>query len=103
MPALAAMPERGARMPILTGPDWAMAGANTPCGSASALALAMDFNTVRREIVMACSLVVRLIRMPRERQPAAACGSAFPARELTAFCRAAACRPAVPYNPSGAF
>ena len=61
MPALAAMPERGARMPILTGPDWAMAGANTPCGSASALALAMDFNTVRREIVMACSLVVRFI------------------------------------------
>ena len=61
MPALAAMPVRGARMPILTGLAWAMAGANTPGGSASALALAMDFKTVRREIVMACSLVVRFI------------------------------------------
>jgi hypothetical protein len=29
-PALAAIPERGARMPILTGPDCAMAGATTP-------------------------------------------------------------------------
>ena len=29
-PALAAMPERGARMPILTGLAWAMAGAKTP-------------------------------------------------------------------------
>ena len=64
MPALAAMPERGARMPILTGPACAMAGANTPPGSASALALAMDFNTLRREIVMACSLVVRFVCKP---------------------------------------
>ena len=30
MPGLAAMPVRGARMPILQGLAWAMAGANTP-------------------------------------------------------------------------
>ena len=43
MPGLAAMPVRGARMPILTGLAWAMAGANTPGEVAAAPVAAIDF------------------------------------------------------------
>ena len=55
MPGLAAMPVRGARMPILTGPAWAMAGANTPGDAAAAPVAAIDFKTLRRESFMDAS------------------------------------------------
>ena len=57
MPGLAAMPVRGARMPILTGPAWAIAGANTPGDVAAAPVAAIDFKTLRRESFMALPLV----------------------------------------------
>ena len=52
MPGLAAIPVRGARMPILQGLAWAMAGANTVPEVAAAPVAAMDLSTVRRESFM---------------------------------------------------
>src|SRR5215467_12677149 len=48
-PALAAIPERGARMPTRQGLAWAMAGANTPGAVAPAPAAANEVSRARRE------------------------------------------------------
>ena len=69
MPALAAMPERGARMPILTGLAWAMAGAKTPGEAAAAPVAAIDFRTVRRESFMGRPLSWIALRRLRRRWP----------------------------------
>ena len=57
MPGLAAIPVRGARMPILQGLAWAMAGANTDPEVAAAPVAAIDLSTVRRESFMDVSSV----------------------------------------------
>src|SRR6185312_14342236 len=48
-PGAAAMPERGARTPILIGVFCAIAGAKTPSVAAKAPIAAADFSTVRRD------------------------------------------------------
>src|SRR5581483_6499945 len=48
-PGAAAMPERGARIPIRSGLFWAIAGANTAPEADSAPATAADFRSVRRD------------------------------------------------------
>src|SRR5262249_26892417 len=56
-PALAAIPERGARMPTLHGLACAMVGANTPGAVAPAPAAAKEVRRARRESFMGRPLI----------------------------------------------
>jgi hypothetical protein len=57
-PGAAAIPERGARMPMRTGLFWAMAGANVAPEAANAPEAAADLSKLRRDTDMSSSLVV---------------------------------------------
>src|SRR3984893_5804804 len=64
-PGAAAMPERGARMPMRTGLFWAMAGANVAPEAANAPEAAADLSKLRRDTDMSSSLgMVVVISLP---------------------------------------
>src|SRR5262249_62430187 len=60
-PALAAIPERGARMPTLQGLACATAGANTPGAVAPAPVAAKEVRRARRESFMGRPLICALV------------------------------------------
>src|SRR5262249_31779260 len=66
-PGAAAMPERGARMPMRRGLFCAIAGANTPLETDAAPSAAADASSLRREIVMTPSHEARSLRAVRYR------------------------------------